>query len=434
MPATVVLGAQWGDEGKGKLVDILAGDASLVARFQGGNNAGHTVVLGDNVLKFHLLPSGITREDCELILGDGMVIDPWVLDKELTEWSEKSNEMPSGNRLFISERAHVILPFHRALDSLDKKIGTTGRGIGPTYSDKISRTGIRFGDIISLLEDENSIEEIVKKQNILLVANGSTVVISAKELKEELEWINTRFGNAITNTSIRIENNLKMGELIVLEGAQGCLLDIDQGTYPYVTSSVTSRGNATHGVGIHPGHVDRVIGIVKAYTTRVGHGPFTTELEDEIGEHLTEIGHEYGTTTGRRRRCGWLDAVVLKHSHRVNGFTEFAMTKLDVLGGLDKLKICIGYDYNGEQLTHLPTSSLVLEKCKPVYIEMDGFEGYPLEQWLDIAKDANENNKGFSALPENAQKYIQQVEALLGVKVSSVGVGPDRDATIIATN
>ena len=434
MPATVVLGAQWGDEGKGKLVDILAGNASLVARFQGGNNAGHTVVLGENILKFHLLPSGITREDCELILGDGMVIDPWVLNKELTEWTEKSNEMPAGNRLFISERSHVILPFHRALDSLDKKIGTTGRGIGPTYSDKISRTGIRFGDISSLLDDENTIEEIVNKQNLLLAANGSTVVISTKELKEELEWINTRFGNAITNTSIRIENNLKMGERIVLEGAQGCLLDIDQGTYPYVTSSVTSRGNATHGVGIHPGHVDRVIGIVKAYTTRVGHGPFTTELEDEIGEHLTEVGHEYGTTTGRRRRCGWLDVVVLKHSHRVNGFTEFAMTKLDVLGGLDKLKICIGYDYNGEQLVNLPTSSLILEECKPVYIEMDGFEGHTLEQWLDIAKDANENNKGFSALPENAQKYIQQVETLLGVKVSSVGVGPDRDATIIATN
>ena len=434
MPATVVLGAQWGDEGKGKLVDILAGDAALVARFQGGNNAGHTVVLGDNILKFHLLPSGITRKDCELILGDGMVIDPWVLDKELNDWSNKSGEDPSGNRLFISERAHVILPFHRALDGLDKKIGTTGRGIGPTYSDKISRTGIRFGDINSVLEDENSIGEIVSKQNLLLQANGSETRISEKDLEDQLKWIVSRFGNSINNTAIRIENTLKMDEHIVLEGAQGCLLDIDQGTYPYVTSSVTSRGNATHGVGIHPGHVNRVIGIVKAYTTRVGHGPFTTELFDEIGEHLTEVGHEYGTTTGRRRRCGWLDVVVLKHSHRVNGFTEFAMTKLDVLGGLEKLKICIGYEYNGENIVNLPTSSIMLEGCKPVYLEMDGFESHTLEEWLIIAKEANESRKGFSALPENAQKYIKQVETLLGVKISSVGVGPDRDATIMATN
>ena len=434
MPATVVLGAQWGDEGKGKLVDILAGNASLVARFQGGNNAGHTVVLGENILKFHLLPSGITREGCELILGDGMVIDPWVLDKELTDWSEKSNEKPAGERLFISERAHVILPFHRALDGLDTKIGTTGRGIGPAYSDKISRTGIRFGDIGAILEDKAALEEVVVNQNLLLRVSGSDTLISTNELCEQLMWIRTRFGDAIDNTAIRIENSLKMNQRIVLEGAQGCLLDIDQGTYPYVTSSITSRGNATHGVGIHPGHVDRVIGIVKAYTTRVGHGPFTTELEDEVGVHLTEVGHEFGTTTGRRRRCGWLDTVVLKHSHRVNGFTEFAMTKLDVLGGLNKLKICIGYDYRGEKIVNLPTNSIVLEECKPVYIEMPGFEAYTLEQWLEIAKDANENSKGFTALPDNAQKYIQQVENLLDVKISSVGVGPDRDATILANH
>ena len=363
-----------------------------------------------------------------------MVIDPWVLDKELNDWNQKSGEDPSGNRLFISERAHVILPFHRALDGLDKKIGTTGRGIGPTYSDKISRTGIRFGDINSIIEDEKSIEEIVSKQNLLLQANGSETIISEKDLEDQLKWIIERFGNSINNTAIRIENTLKMGEHIVLEGAQGCLLDIDQGTYPYVTSSVTSRGNATHGVGIHPGHVNRVIGIVKAYTTRVGHGPFTTELFDEIGEHLTEVGHEYGTTTGRRRRCGWLDVVVLKHSHRVNGFTEFAMTKLDVLGGLEKLQICIGYEYNGENIVNLPTSSIMLEGCKPVYLEMDGFESHTLEEWLIIAKEANKSGKGFSALPENAQKYIKQVETLLGVKISSVGVGPDRDATIMATN
>ena len=430
MPATIILGSQWGDEGKGKLVDRLAEQATWVARFQGGNNAGHTVVLGDQVLKFHLLPSGITRKECNLILGDGMVIDPWVLDKELKGWEESSGEDPRGDRLFVSERAHIILPYHRYMDSLDKKIGTTGRGIGPTYADKINRIGLRFGDLAEVVGDSDWALATADRMNSALSAVGSADRVNAEELGKEIEWIFNSYESAIAPTGVMLDNALKLGERVILEGAQGCLLDIDQGTFPFVTSSVTSRGNATHGAGIHPGHVDEVIGITKAYITRVGNGGMPTELEDEIGHHLGTVGHEFGTTTGRKRRCGWFDAVVMRHAQRINGFTGLALTKLDVLGGLEEIKICVAYELDGKEIHEMPSSASALERCKPIYVSTPGFPAHSLDEWLDIAKAANRDGKGINALPAAAQNYIRQLEGLLGVPVTSVGVGPDRDATI----
>jgi adenylosuccinate synthase len=430
MPATVILGAQWGDEGKGKLVDRLAESATWVARFQGGNNAGHTVVLGEQTLKFHLLPSGITRKECHLVLGDGMVIDPWVLDKELNDWHESSGEDPRGQRLFISERAHVILPFHRFLDSLDKKIGTTGRGIGPTYADKINRIGLRFGDIAEVQGQDDWMEATANRMNASLESAGSTENYSASQLKSDIDWISKTYEGCIANTGLMLDNALKLGEHVILEGAQGCLLDIDQGTYPFVTSSVTSRGNASHGAGIHPGHVSEVIGITKAYITRVGNGAMPTELLDDVGNHLGTVGHEFGTTTGRKRRCGWFDAVVMRHAQRINGFTGLALTKLDVLGGLDEIKICVAYELDGKEIHEMPSTASALERCKPIYVTVPGFPAHSLAEWLDIAREANLNGKGIEALPSAAQHYIKQIEAIVGVKCTSVGVGPDRDATI----
>jgi adenylosuccinate synthase len=430
MPATVILGAQWGDEGKVKLVDRLAEQATWVARFQGGNNAGHTVVLGEQVLKFHLLPSGITRKECNLILGDGMVIDPWVLDHELVNWKESSGEDPRGERLFISERAHIILPYHRYMDSLDKKIGTTGRGIGPTYADKINRIGLRFGDLSEVNGDLKWASASSERMNASLEAAGSSERVSAESLLEDVKWICDNFSNSIAHTGLMLDNALKLGEHVILEGAQGCLLDIDQGTFPYVTSSVTSRGNSTHGAGIHPGHVDDVIGITKAYITRVGNGAMPTELFDEAGDHLGTVGHEFGTTTGRKRRCGWFDAVVMRHAHRINGFTGLALTKLDVLGGLDEINICVAYELDGKEIREMPSSASALARCKPVYVTVPGFPAHSLGEWLGIAMKANKDKMGFKALPAAAQHYIKQLEVLVGVPCSSVGVGPDRDATI----
>ena len=430
MPATVVLGAQWGDEGKGKLVDRIAEQATWVARFQGGNNAGHTVVLGDEVLKFHLLPSGITRKECNLVLGDGMVIDPWVLDTELKNWQESTGEDPRGDRLFVSERAHIILPYHRFLDGLDKKIGTTGRGIGPTYADKINRIGLRFGDVEEVKDDDAWYDSTVSRMNASLEAAGCTDRVTVEGLKSDVNWVWDNYSSSIGNTGLMLDNALKMDEHVILEGAQGCLLDIDQGTFPFVTSSVTSRGNSTHGAGIHPGHVNEVIGITKAYITRVGNGAMPTELLDEVGDHLGTVGHEFGTTTGRKRRCGWFDAVVMRHAHRINGFTGLALTKLDVLGGLDELNICVAYELDGKEIREMPSSASALARCKPIYISMPGFPSHSLVEWLGIAKKANDEGLGYSILPSAAQHYIKQIENLVGVPCTSVGVGPDRDATI----
>ena len=330
MPASVVLGAQWGDEGKGKAIDQLAADSTWAVRFQGGNNAGHTIVLGDTTLKLHQIPSGVTELNCNLVLGDGMVIDPWVLEQELDRWKELTGESPEGNRLFISERASVILPFHRMYDSADKVVGTTGRGIGPAYRDRIERVGIRFVDLETVVSDQTKISETADRMNKQLASVGVKERIEEESLMSDMQWIIDRFGGAIRHTGLMVDKALMNGENVLLEGAQGAMLDIDQGTYPFVTSSVTSRANATHGAGIHPGHVTQCFGISKAYTTRVGNGPFPTELpyEDGPGNHMAMVGHEFGTTTGRPRRTGWLDMVALRDSHRINGYTGIVLTKL----------------------------------------------------------------------------------------------------------
>ncbi len=430
MPATVVLGAQWGDEGKGKLVDQLASEADWVVRFQGGSNAGHTIVIGERKLAFHHLPSGITYSHCNLVLGDGMVIDPWKLEQELDSWFAFGGERPEGERLFISERAHITLPYHRILDGADKDIGTTGRGIGPTYRDAIDRIGIRFVDLPSVLKDDAKITSMVNRMNSQLTAAGLESSIDKLTLTNDLEWIQNRFGASVRPTGVMVDHSLKRGEFVLLEGAQGALLDISQGTYPYVTSSVTSRANATHGAGVHPGHVNRCIGVVKAYTTRVGHGPFPSELADDVGKHLGEVGHEFGTTTGRPRRCGWLDIVPLRHAMRVNGFDEIVLTKLDVLGGIEEIEIVIGYDIDGSQVHEFPADIGLLEKATPVTMKLPGFSPLSLDEWLKLSREARATGQGYSVLPQEAQVYIETIEKLLGVPVTSVGVGPDREASI----
>jgi len=432
VPASVVLGAQWGDEGKGKAIDQLAADSTWAVRFQGGNNAGHTIVLGDTTLKLHQIPSGVTSPNCNLILGDGMVIDPWVLEEELDRWYALTKERPEGERLFISERASVILPFHRMYDSADKVVGTTGRGIGPAYKDRIERVGIRFVDIPYLVDDDAKVEETVTRMNKQLDSVGVSDRVEKEDLVAQLRWILERYGGAIRQTGRMIHMALENGENVLLEGAQGAMLDIDQGTYPFVTSSVTSRANATHGAGIHPGHVENCFGISKAYTTRVGNGPFPTELpyEEGPGNHMAMVGHEFGTTTGRPRRTGWMDMVSLSDSHRVNGYTGIVLTKLDVLGGLDELKICTSYELDGQTVGHMPTSCEELARCKPVYEVHPGFPALTEEEWIAMAELSRSEGQGYDVLPEAALSYVRRIEELSGIPIVSIGVGPDRKASI----
>ena len=431
LPASVVLGAQWGEEGKGKAIDQLAAHSDWAVRFQGGNNAGHTIVAGGRTLKMHLLPSGITSGSCKLVLGCGMVVDPWVLDKELSEWADLTGESPEGKRLFISERASVILPFHRLYDSADKLVGTTGRGIGPAYRDRTERVGLRFVDISKALGEESSIDEIARRMNAQLATVGVDDRIDPEKLLSELSWIDGRFSEAIQSTGPLLDEALGRGERVLLEGAQGAMLDIDQGTYPFVTSSITCRANATHGAGIHPGHIDNCFGITKAYTTRVGNGPFPTELslEEGPGKQMSVVGHEFGTTTGRPRRTGWLDAVALNESNRLNGYSGLVVTKLDVLGGLDELKICTAYEMDGKTIHHLPASSEDLGRCSPIYETHPGFPDLDEKDWLAMAAESR-LGKGFESIPEPIRDYLNRIEEVSGVPVVSVGVGPDRLASI----
>ena len=431
MPASVVLGAQWGDEGKGKAIDQLAPNSQWAVRFQGGNNAGHTIVAGGTTLKMHLLPSGITARDCNLVLGCGMVVDPWVLDRELSEWAELTGESPEGERLFISERAAVILPFHRLYDSADELVGTTGRGIGPAYRDRTERVGLRFVDIGLILGRDSEIAEISERMNAQLSTVGVGERIDPDQLKSELSWVRERFSDAICATGPMLDKALARGEQVLLEGAQGAMLDIDQGTYPFVTSSITCRANATHGAGIHPGHIDECYGITKAYTTRVGNGPFPTELslEEGPGKQMSVVGHEFGTTTGRPRRTGWLDAVALNESQRLNGYTGLVVTKLDVLGGLDELRICTSYNLDGEEIDHVPSSSEELARCTPVYESHPGFPALDEDEWIGMAEESRKGG-GIDSLPSPIRAYLSRIEEITGVPVVSVGVGPDRLASV----
>jgi len=432
VPATVILGAQWGDEGKGKAIDQLAPQSTWAVRFQGGNNAGHTIVVGDTTLKLHQIPSGVTAEHCNLVLGDGMVIDPWVLDEELGRWEDLTGEKPDGERLFISERASVILPFHRLYDGADKVVGTTGRGIGPAYRDRIERVGIRFADIPGVLADPKRIKQTISRMNSQLKTVKVETEVSADELTADLQWILDRFGQAIRPTGLMVDLALRNGENVLLEGAQGAMLDIDQGTYPFVTSSVVGRANASHGAGIHPGHVTECFGITKAYCTRVGNGPFPTELslEEGPGHHMAQIGHEFGTTTGRPRRTGWLDIVALKDADRTSGYSGLVVTKLDVLGGLDEIKICVGYELDGKPISYVPTLAEDLDRCVAVYETHSGFPAMSDEDWIDMAERSRTEGSGFAAMPDAVRNIVDRIEQLSGISVVCVGVGPDRRASI----
>jgi adenylosuccinate synthase len=420
------VGTQWGDEGKGKIVDLLSAQADVVARFQGGNNAGHTMVVKGEQIISHLVPSGIIQGKLCLI-GNGLVVDPEVLLEEIDYLTGKGIDA-SPKKLLISDRAHLIMPYHKALDIAREaikgkdKIGTTGRGIGPAYEDKASRVGIRCADLLEkdLLKDK--IISILKEKNFFLETFCGADPLPEEPIIEQFLKFADRMEPYITNVSVVLSDAVKSGKQVMFEGAQGTHLDIDHGTYPFVTSSATVSGNACCGAGIGPGAISHVVGIVKAYTTRVGAGPFPTELEDEIGDYIQKKGAEFGATTGRRRRCGWLDMVLIENAARLNGLTGLAITKLDVLTGLNVLNICTGYEYNGSLLTHFPTSLNVLANCKPVYETLPGWS-----EDISIIRS-------YDALPEAAKNYLKRVEELGETPIDIISVGPDREQTIVLNN
>lgn len=422
MATKVVIGAQWGDEGKGKIIDILAQEAEVVVRSQGGNNAGHTVEANGIQYKLHLTPSGILNPETLCIIGNGVVVDPGVL---LSELDMLKNKGIKANNLRIDARAHVILPYHRELDGLAEKargkadIGTTKKGIGPAYMDKAERSGIRMCDLLNKdLFIEKVRANLAIKNKIIEKVYGGTALDADTIIKEYLEYAE-RLRPYVTDTTILLYNAIKANKNVLFEGAQGTLLDLDLGTYPYVTSSHPTSGGVCIGTGIGPTMIDECIGVVKAYTTRVGKGPFPTELFDKVGDQIRELGNEYGTTTGRPRRCGWFDAVIVKYSVRTSGLTSIVINKIDTLSGLDKVKICVGYKKGNEIIREFPPSLEELALCEPVYEEMDGWTG-------DIG-----SVKRYEDLPENARKYIERIEEVCDVKVSMVGVGPGREQNII---
>jgi adenylosuccinate synthase len=429
MANVVVVGAQWGDEGKAKITDLLAAEADVVVRCQGGCNAGHTVKHGDDVFKFHLIPSGMLYADTLCMVGPGTVINPDVILNEIETLQQKGY---SAANLKISNRAHLTLPFHTALDKAqenalsDKKIGTTGRGIGPTYMDKVGRYGLRIGDLYdpeTILKER--LTQIVNLKNPMLASCYSNIPIqTVEELYVWCQQYAEKLKPYVTDTVALVHESLEQGNSILFEGAQGTLLDIDYGTYPFVTSSNATAGGACTGSGIGPTRIDRVIGVMKAYTTRVGEGPFPTELDDATGRHLLEIGQEFGTTTGRARRCGWFDAVIGKYSVQVNGLDGLAITKLDVFDGLSELKISVAYKNRetGEVYAHFPSQLHELQNAEPVYETWPGWEG--------SVKDARQ----FADLPVAARNYLNRISELIGCPLSIVSVGPERNQTIMLEN
>ena len=424
MSAFIVLGAQWGDEGKGKMTDFLAETADVVVRFQGGNNAGHTVEVGDKQYKLHLIPSGILYGDKLNVIGNGVVLDPKGLFTEI-DYLENLGIKISPENFMISDRAHVIMPYHRLFDGLKEKsrgkndIGTTGKGIGPCYTDKMERSGIRVCDLMHKdVFKERLLENVETKNEILTKVYGMEPV-NFEEIYSEYCDYAERIRPFVKDISVEVYNNIKAGKKVLFEGAQGTLLDIDYGTYPFVTSSNTIAGGVCTGAGIGPNMINSAVGIAKAYTTRVGKGPFPTELENEVGEWIREKGHEYGVTTGRSRRCGWLDLVILKSSARVSGLTSFAVTKIDTIAGLPKVKVCTGYNFEGKVIDYIPASLEDLAKCEPIYMEFDGWD------------ESIENARTYEAIPENAKIYLKKIEELTGTKISIISVGPKRDQTIV---
>ncbi len=427
MPNVVIVGSQWGDEGKGKVVDIFTKFADLVVRYQGGSNAGHTLVVNQEKTILHLIPSGIMHESKVCIIGNGVVVDPETLLMEIGRLQEKGI-LKDPSKLRLSTDAHLILPYHKQLDHLREakkgkgKIGTTGRGIGPCYEDKVARRGVKARELLNPEQLRTKLEEVLDFVNFQLVNYFQDKPVDLDALMEQCTSWGERLKPYIENTPLYVHREIKRGRAILFEGAQGTMLDIDHGTYPFVTSSNTVAAAACTGAGVGPTQIDHVIGISKAYTTRVGAGPFPTELENETGERLRQRGVEYGSTTGRPRRCGWLDMVVLKNAVRLNGLTSLALTKLDVLSGFDKIKVCVGYKLDGKVYDEEVPPGLELERCEAIYEELPG--------WKEELADMRE----YEELPAATQKYVQRIEDLLGVNVSLVSVGPQRGETIMRVN
>ena len=423
MSAFIVLGAQWGDEGKGKMTDYLAEEANVVVRFQGGNNAGHTVVVGDKEYKLHLIPSGILYEDKLNVIGNGVVVDPKALFDEI-DYLEGVGVKVTPERLIVSDRAQLIMPYHKTLDILKEKargkndIGTTGKGIGPCYTDKFERCGIRVCDLMHEDVFAEKLKENIETKNEYITKVLDGEALNYDEILKEYVGFAKKLSPFVQDTSVRVYNDIKADKVVLFEGAQGMLLDIDYGTYPYVTSSNTTAGGVCSGIGIGPNMVTNAVGITKAYTTRVGKGPFPTELLDETGDWIREKGHEYGVTTGRSRRCGWLDLVIVKTAARVSGLTSLAVTKIDTLAGLEKIKVCVGYKFNDTVIDYFPASLEDLAKCEPIYEEFDG--------WDDSVADV----RSYDDLPDNVKTYLNRISEFTDTKISIVGVGPKRDQTM----
>ena len=421
MPAIVLLGAQWGDEGKGKATDLLGDRVDYVVRYQGGNNAGHTVVIGDQKYALHLLPSGILSLAVVPVIGNGVVIDPCVLLQEIKGLNERGIDT---SRLVISSNAHLITPYHRTIDKVterflgNNKIGTTGRGIGPTYADKINRIGIRVQDLFDPSILRQKIEGALRDKNQILVKVFNRKGLEVDAIVEEYLAYGEILRPYVTDTALLLDQALQAGKVVLLEGSQGTLLDVDHGTYPFVTSSNPTAGGASTGSGIGPTKITRVIGILKAYTTRVGSGPFPTELFDEDGEALRRIGGEVGVTTGRNRRCGWFDAPIARYATRINGLTDFFLTKLDVLTGWEKIPVCVAYEIDGQRVEEVPSNQSDFHHAKPIYEYLPG--------WKEDISTAAE----FSDLPKNAQSYVRFLEEISGAPMSAIGVGPGRTQTI----
>ena len=419
MTVTLVIGTQWGDEGKGKVVDYFSKDADYVVRFQGGNNAGHTIKVGEEVYKLHVIPSGVIQGKTGVI-GNGVVIDPEILINEINELTNRGIKP----KLLISDRANIIMPYHKILDGAEeqyldeKKIGTTKRGIGPCYSDKVSRNGIRTIDLTDKKTLSKLLDRIVPIKQKIIDIYRIDKKIDKKEILEVYSNYGKQLKNYITTTHIELNKSIQKGKNILLEGAQGTMLDVDFGTYPYTTSSHVIAGGSTIGTGIGPKHINEIIGIVKAYTTRVGEGPLPTELFDEMGKYLQQKGHEFGTTTSRPRRCGWLDLVVVRHACMISGITKLAITKLDVLDSLRQVKICTHYQLNGKKIDYFPANIEDVKQCKPIYKEFKG--------WNEIDK----NSSKFSDIPKEAQDYLHFIEKELQVPISVISIGPGRRETI----
>ena len=424
MSAFVVLGAQWGDEGKGKMTDFLADSTDVVVRFQGGNNAGHTVEVGDKQYKLHLIPSGILNENKLNVLGNGVVLDPKAFFDEIS-YLENLGIKVSPENLIVSDRAQLIMPYHKLLDTLREKargkndIGTTGKGIGPCYTDKAERCGIRVCDLMNTEVFKEKLEENIKVKNEIITNIYKEEALNFEAIYNEYIEFGKRLRPFVQDISVRVYDEIKAGKKVLFEGAQGMLLDIDYGTYPFVTSSSTIAGGVCTGVGIGPTMVTGAVGIAKAYTTRVGKGPFPTELNNSTGEWIREKGGEFGVTTGRARRCGWLDLVILKTSARVSGLKSLVVTKIDTIAGLDKIKVCTGYKFEDKVIDYFPASLEDLAKCEPIYEEFEG--------WDESVADA----RSYEEIPENAKKYLKRIEEFTGVEIAIVSVGPKRDQTIV---